>query len=78
MGKVEQLIQAAAPLADEQVDGLIAYARSLTSEPIYRSAPPEAVASIERGLAEIAAAETIPAEEVFARLRTKLDQSKSS
>lgn len=72
MGKVEQLIEAAAPLDDEQVDGLIAYARSLASESIYSSAPPEAVASIERGLAEIASGRTVPADAVFARVRAKL------
>lgn len=78
MGKVEQLIEAAVPLADEQVDGLIAYARSLLLEPVYSSAPLEAMASIERGLAQVAKGETVAAEDVFARIFAKLDQRKTS
>ena len=72
MTKIEQLAQTATRLSEEQLDGPIDYARYLASEPIYRSATAAVLASIERGLAQSAAGETAPADEVFARLDRKL------
>jgi hypothetical protein len=73
MTKIEHLSQTAAALSEDQLDGLIEYAKYLVSEPFYASAPPEALASIERGLAQHAAGQHIPADQVLARLQRKID-----
>ena len=69
MTKIEQLTAAASALTDKQIDCLIEQANYLAGEPYLRSASPELLASIERGLAEHRAGNTMPAEEVFERLR---------
>lgn len=76
MSKIDQLTSAAKALPEAQLDGLIAFARDLASEPAYDSASPEALASIERGLAEHAAGESKPASEVFARLGRRIDHGR--
>jgi len=73
MGKMDQLTAAAQALPDEQLEALIAYAHYLSAEPLYYSAPPEVLESIERGLQQSAAGQSVPAEEAFARLRSKID-----
>lgn len=75
MTKTELLTAEVSDLTDEQVDGLIAYARYLKSEPMYYSAPPEVLASIERGLADAEAERVSPGEKVLDGLRKKLGQS---
>lgn len=75
MTKIEQLTRTATALPDEQIDGLIAYARYLATEPVYYTAPPEALASLERGLAEHAAGTARPADEVFARLMQRVEKT---
>jgi predicted transcriptional regulator len=65
MTKIEKLTQAATALSDEQLDGLLAYVRSLASEPFYNSAPPEALASLDRGLADARAGRVIDGDEAF-------------
>ena len=72
MSKMEQLTRTAAALSDEQIDGLIAYAAYLAGRPLYDIAPPDVLASIDRGLAQHARGETIAASTVFDRLQTKI------
>ena len=72
MTKIEQLTQTATALADEQLDGLIAYATYLTGEPLFYSAPAEVLTSIERGLDQHRRGETHPAADVFVRLQSKI------
>lgn len=72
MTKIEQLTTTAATLPDDQIDGLIAYARYLQSEPFFYCASPEALASLERGIAEADAGNVRPASEVFQRIRDRI------
>ena len=58
MTKMEQLSQTAAALSDEHIDGMIAYAAYLAGQPLYYAAPPEVLASIDRGLAQHARGDT--------------------
>lgn len=76
MTKVEQLTRTAATLSDEHIDGLIAYAAYLAGQPVYYAAPPEVLASIDRGLAEHARGSTVPATTVFDRLQAKIDAAR--
>jgi len=72
MTKGEQLADVAQVLSDEQLDGVIAYARYLRGQPFYKSAPPEALASIERGLTDAAAGRVVEAESVLADIDAKI------
>lgn len=72
MTKVDQLAAAAEALSDDQLDALIDIAKGMKDKPFYYTAPPEALALLDRGLAEIAAGQTIPGEEVFARIDKRL------
>jgi hypothetical protein len=77
MTKIDQLTQAARSLTDEQIDGVLAYAKSLSGEAYYATAPADALASIERGLAQLAASDTRSAGDVFQRLQAKIDAARS-
>ena len=77
MTKIEQLAQAATALTDEQVDHLLAYTKYLAGETTYSTASPEALASIERGLAQHARGDSWPAADVFTRLQAKIDAARS-
>jgi replicative superfamily II helicase len=77
MTKIEQLAHAATTLTEEQIDGLLAYAKSLTGESYYASATAEAKISIERGLAQHHAGDTRPAARTFDRLQAKIDAARS-
>jgi len=68
MTKTEQLTAVAAQLSDEQLDALLSFARSMSDEPFYDRASPEAMASIERGLEQIARGETVSLDELSKRL----------
>jgi predicted transcriptional regulator len=68
MTKAEQLTAVAERLSEEQVDALLSLAQSMVDEPFYDKAPPEALASIERGLEQIARGETISLDELSKRL----------
>jgi hypothetical protein len=68
MTKTEQLAAVAGRLSDEQIDALLSFARSMIDEPFYDHAPPEARASIERGLDQIAGGETVTLDELSERL----------
>lgn len=56
-------------LDDEQIDRVISFARFLRREPAFFSAPPEALASIDRGLAELDRGEKVGVEELARRLK---------
>ena len=75
MTKIEKLAQTAATLSDEHIDGLIAYAAYLAGQPLYYVAPPEVLASIDRGLAQYARNDTVSAATVFDRLQAKIDDA---
>jgi predicted transcriptional regulator len=68
MSKTDQLIAVAERLSEEQVDALLVLARSMADEPYLRRAPPEALASIQRGLEQIERGETVSLEELSKRL----------
>lgn len=68
MTKTEQLTAVAARLSEEQVDALLSFAQSMADEPFYEKAPPEALASLKRGLEQIARGETVSLDEVSQRL----------
>ena len=76
MSKIEQLTRTAAALSDEQIDGLIVYAAYLAGRPYYYSAPPEALASIERGLEQHERGDTVTATAAFDRLQAKIDAAR--
>ena len=77
MTKMEQLTRTAAVLSDEHIDGLIAYAAYLAGQPLYYAAPPEVHASIDRGLAQHAHGNTVPASTAFDRLQAKIDAARA-
>jgi hypothetical protein len=68
MTKTEQLTAVAEQHSDEQVDALLSFARSMADEPFYEKAPPEALASLERGLEQIDRGETMSLDELSKRL----------
>ena len=74
MTKSEQLAAVAERLSEDQIDALLSIARSMIEEPFYDRASPEALASLQRGLDQIAAGETVTLDE----LSKRLDASKAS
>ena len=68
MSKTEQLAAVAERLSEEQVDALLSLAHSMVDEPFYDKAPPEALASLERGLEQVARGETVSLDELSRRL----------
>lgn len=72
MTRTEKLAAVADALTDEQKDALIHMAEAMRAEPFYDSLPPEALASIGRGLADAAAGRISSAQDVFARLDARL------
>jgi len=68
MTKAEQLTAVAERLSEEQIEALLSFARSMAEEPFYEKAPPEALASLERGLEQIARGETVSLDELSKRL----------
>lgn len=69
MTKTEQLTAVADRLTEEQIDALLDFAQSMASEPFYDTAPPEALASLERGLEQIARGQAVPLDELAERLQ---------
>jgi predicted transcriptional regulator len=69
MTKTEQLTAVAEHLSDEQIDALLYFAQSMADEPFYGAAPAEALASLERGLEQIARGEVVSIEELDDRLK---------
>lgn len=74
MTKTEQLAAFAERLSEDQIDALLSIARSMIEEPFYDRAPPEALASLQRGLDQIAGGETVTLDE----LSKRLDAAKAS
>jgi predicted transcriptional regulator len=72
MTKLNELAKAAGGLPPEQLDALIHLAVTMRSTPFLDRAPPEAIAALERGLAEIAAGKAVDGPAVFDRLDAKL------
>ena len=75
MTKAEQLTAVAKRLSEEQMDALLSFARSMTEEPFYDKAPPEALASLQRGLEQTARGETVSLDELSKRLETAAKSS---
>ena len=72
MTKAEKLAAFAERLSEDQLDVLISFAQSISAKPYRDTAPPEALASLERGLAQIARGETVSVEELSRRLEVAL------
>jgi len=68
MTKAEQLKAVADRLGEEQIDSLLALARSMADTPFYDRAPPAALASLERGLEQLARGETVSLDQLSSRL----------
>jgi PHD/YefM family antitoxin component YafN of YafNO toxin-antitoxin module len=69
MTKTEQLTAVAERLTEEQIDALLYFAQTMAEEPLYGKAPPEALASLERGLEQFARGETVSLDELAERLK---------
>jgi hypothetical protein len=69
MTKTEQLTAVVERLTEEQVDALLSFAESMADEPAYKKASPEALASIELGLEQLARGETVSLDELDVRLK---------
>jgi hypothetical protein len=69
MTRTERLAVVAERLTDEQIDALLDFAQSMSDEPFYDRAPPEALASLERGLDQLARGETVSLDELADRLK---------
>ena len=75
MTKHQQLSEAAQVLTEDQIDGLIAYARYMRNEPVYSTASADLLRSLERCLADAAAGRVTPANAVFKRIDEKLPRA---
>ncbi|MDZ4843519.1 MAG: hypothetical protein SH859_15440 [Hyphomicrobium aestuarii] len=71
MTRTQELTAVADQLNEDQLAGLLAYARYLEGDSVHATASPEALTSIERGLEQAERGETSPAADVFKRLRQK-------
>ena len=69
MTQLEKLEAAAKALSEPQIEALIGFARSMQGKAYFDTAPPEAIASIERGLAQIDAGLTLSLDELSARMK---------
>ena len=77
MTKVEQLANAAQALSTDQLDGLIAYTRYLSSDSFYASASGDVRASIDRGIADAEAGNTKQGSQVLEQLNKKISARRS-
>lgn len=74
MTKLEKLQAAAVSLSDSQIEALIDFAKSMQGKSFYETAPPEAIASLERGLAQIETGQTFSLDELALRLKRAAEQ----
>jgi predicted transcriptional regulator len=72
MTRTEQLADIADALTDEQFNGLMSFARSLCQDPYYDTASLEALESLDRGLADVAAGRVIAADDAFREIDAKI------
>jgi hypothetical protein len=77
MTKLDILNDTARSLSSEQLEALIDFARSMGKRRFADTAPPEALAALDKGLAEIRQGQTVAGPDVFDRLDKKL-QSRGS
>jgi len=77
MSKIDDLTKVAAALSDQQLDGLLDFARSLAEGSYLETAPPEVRDAIERGLSQYRPGLGEPADVVFQGLRRRLEEPKS-
>lgn len=79
MNKIDELTRIAGSLRDDQLDGVIGFVRALAAErAVIDTVPREALASVERGLAQHRLGETESADLVFGRLRRRVEGVPSS
>jgi hypothetical protein len=69
MSRTERLTAVAERLTSEQLEALLDFAQSMAEEPFYHRAPPEALASLERGLEQLAGGEAVTLDELADRLK---------
>jgi hypothetical protein len=67
MTKLDILAATARMLSKEQLDALIDFAQSMGKAPFIDTAPPEALAALDQGLAEIRDGRTVAGADVFSR-----------
>jgi hypothetical protein len=72
MTRTEQIVREAASLSEDQQEAALDFIRALKRVPYFYSVPPEAVAALDRGLAEIEAGQTIAGEDVFSSIDSRL------
>lgn len=68
MTKIEQISHEAAALTDYQLEAALEFIRNMKKEPFFYTAPPEALASIERGREQLARGERVELSELSRRL----------
>lgn len=69
MTKAQHLTVVAERLSDDQLDALIQFAEHMSEPPFLDTAPPDALASLERGLAQLANNESVSLAELTDRLQ---------
>jgi predicted transcriptional regulator len=72
MTKLDILADTARTLSKEQLDALIDFAQSMGRSPFIDTAPREALAALDQGLAEIRDGRTNAGADVFNRIDRKL------
>ena len=75
MTKTEQLAAVAQQLSDDQIDSLLFFAQSMADKAYCDTAPPEALASLERGLEQIERGETLSLDQLSERLEAAAKRS---
>jgi predicted transcriptional regulator len=70
--KTEQIVREAASLSEEQQAAALDFIRTLKRAPYYCSASTEALAALDKGLAEIDAGKLVDGEDVFAAVDRRL------
>jgi hypothetical protein len=75
MTKTERLTAIVERLSEDQVDSLLFFAQSMAGKPFYNTAPPEAQASLERGLKQVERGEPLSLDELVERLESAAKRS---
>jgi hypothetical protein len=69
MSRTERLTAVVERLTNEQIEALLDFAQSMADEPFYERAPPAALASLDRGLEQLARGESVGLDELADRLK---------